>query len=313
MAGRLKGDIIMYNDTKTIYKKKLYTGIKSTGKKLYVELEINQEADTRTAQTTALKPITAYKTLSICGNNGQNREEIADIKNYKELFITEQDLQTIINIWDQWHLNDLKAGTVNQQAFIDEWKKNNRYDLTAVCEALKEIGLYEDNGYKYGHGWLVDPLPEEVIREITSIFEKYNKTEHTEQETNKATFKQFEIKASYKGNKKAEWSQDNFNNHMVTVTNLETKEKIRFEFWASIAYPVLKTEYDILNAFYCFVSDAVSGNYSFEQFCSEFGYDTDSRQAEKIYRKCIKQYDRLSKIFDGDIYEFANELQEVVE
>ena len=61
----MKGDIIMYNDTKTIYKKKLYTGIKNTGKKLYVELEINQEADTRTAQTTALKPITAYKTLSI--------------------------------------------------------------------------------------------------------------------------------------------------------------------------------------------------------------------------------------------------------
>ncbi len=301
----------MYNDTKTIYQKKLYTGITNKGKKMYVELTINQEADTRTAQTTTLQPITAYKSLLIVGTGG--REETADIKNYKELFITEQDLKTITDIWQKWHLNDTKAGTVKQQAFIDEWKTNNSYDYTAACEALKEAGLYEDNGYKYGHSWLVDPLPEEVIKEITDIFEKYNKVEHTEQETNKATFKQFEIKASYKGNKKAEWSQDNFNNHMITVTNLETKEKIRFEFWASIAHPMLKTEHDILNAFYCFVSDAISGNYSFDEFCSEFGYDTDSRQAEKIYRKCIKQYDRLSKIFDGDIYDFANELQEVAE
>lgn len=104
----------MYNNAKTIYKKKLYTGIKNTGKKLYVELEIYQESETRVAQTTTLKSITAYKSLSICGNGGQNREEVSDINNYKELFITEQDLQTIINIWDQWHLNDLKAGTVKQ-------------------------------------------------------------------------------------------------------------------------------------------------------------------------------------------------------
>ncbi len=303
----------MYNDTKTIYQKKLYTGITNKGKKMYVELTINQEADTRAAQTTTLKPITAYKSLSMVGTSGQNREETADIKNYKELFITEQDLKTITDIWQKWHLNDTKAGTVKQQAFIDEWKKNNSYDYTAVCEALKEAGLYEDNGYKYGHSWLVNPLPEEIIKEITDIFEKYNKVEHTEQETNKATFKQFEIKASYKGNKKADWSQDNFNNHMITVTNLETKQKIRFEFWASIAHPMLKTEHDILNAFYCFVSDAISGNYSFEEFCSDFGYDTDNRQAEKIYRKCIKQYDRLSKIYDGDIYDLANELQEVAE
>lgn len=126
---------------------------------------------------------------------------------------------------------------------------------------------------------------------------------------NKATFKNFEVKASYKGNKKAEWG-DNFNNHMVKVTNLETKQSITFEFWASISNPELSTEYDVLNAFHCFVSDAIAGQETFENFCSEFGYDADSRQAEKIHRKCKKQFSKLEKIYDGDIYDLLNELSE---
>lgn len=129
-----------------------------------------------------------------------------------------------------------------------------------------------------------------------------------------ATYQQFLIKASYKGTKKAEWSDSryqNFNNHMITVTNTETGEKARFEFWASIAHPVLTKEYDILNAFYCFVSDAVSGSESFDYFCSEFGYNTDSRSAEKIYRKCKKQLEKLNKIYNGDLYELLGNLSEI--
>jgi len=290
----------MYNDTKTIYNKKLYVGIKNTGKKMYVELEINQEAETRTAQTTTHETISGYKTLSMCSNGGQNREEIADINNYKELFISESDLQTITAIWEKWHLNDMKAACIHQTAF------NCNLPKLATIETGKC-----PNGYKYGSSWLVEPLPEEVITQIISIFEKYNKPEHTEQKTNTATFKQFQVKASYKGTKKAEWSSDNFNNHMVTVTNTETSNKITFEFWASMTHPELNREYDILNAFYCFVTDAISGSYSFENFCSEFGYDTDSRTAEKIYRKCKKQLEKLNKIYDGDIYDLSNELQEV--
>lgn len=127
----------------------------------------------------------------------------------------------------------------------------------------------------------------------------------------KTSYKHFEIKASYKGTKKAEWSSDNFNNHMITVTNTETQQKITFEFWASIAHPELTTDYDVLNAFYCLVSDAISGEMSFDDFCSEFGYNNDSRTSEKIHRKCKKQLEKLKKIYDGDIYDLCNELQEV--
>lgn len=47
-------------------------------------------------------------------------------------------------------------------------------------------------------------------------------------------------------------------------------------------------------------SDAQSGEYLlFEDFASEFGYDTDSRAAEAIWRKCQDVRGRLQKFFSG--------------
>jgi hypothetical protein len=50
--------------------------------------------------------------------------------------------------------------------------------------------------------------------------------------------------------------------------------------------PELRSRYDILNALYCFVSDAVSGLDSFDEFCRNFGYDTDSREAYQTWQAC---------------------------
>lgn len=129
----------------------------------------------------------------------------------------------------------------------------------------------------------------------------------------KTTFKNFLINSTFKGDKVAPWSdkQQNYNNHTITVTNTDTKQKISFEFWGSIMKPEVKTEDELLYAFYCFVSDAVSGNYSFNEFCGEFGYDEDSRKAEKTWKACKKSLEKLNKIYNGDVYDLANELQEI--
>lgn len=131
--------------------------------------------------------------------------------------------------------------------------------------------------------------------------------------TVKATYKNFQIIAIFKGDK--EWNADNLhrnsNNWKVTVKNTETGEKAKFDFWSSIASPNLKTEYDILNAFYCFVSDAVSGDQPFEHFCGELGYDTDSINAKRTWKACKKSLEKLGGIYDGDIYDLVNELSEI--
>jgi len=282
----------MYNDTKTIYNKKLYVGLKNTGKKMYVELTIDPRI------------ITGYKTLSICGNGGQNIKEIADIKEYKELFIGEQDLQTIIKIWEKWHLNSLKAGCIH----MDKPEEGKSWDHAEWERLTKQC----PNDYKYGSKWLVEELPENIITEIINIFEKYTNEKHIDSVTDKVIFKNFQVKVNFRGDKLSGWDKNNRNNYLITVTNKETKQRITFEFWASITNPELEKEYDILNAFYCFVSDAVSGSESFEDFCSNLGYDEDSRTAEKIYKACQRSLTKLEKIYDGDIYDLVNELQEVV-
>lgn len=123
-----------------------------------------------------------------------------------------------------------------------------------------------------------------------------------------ANFQDFSISAKYLGNKQAAWG-DNWNNHKITVKR--SGASVSFDFWASIAHPEIDSEYDVLNAFYCFVSDAISGAMPFEEFCSELGYDTDSRKAYQTWNACQAAHRKLRKIYSGDIYELANELQEI--
>lgn len=48
---------------------------------------------------------------------------------------------------------------------------------------------------------------------------------------------------------------------------------------------------------------------TFEDFCSEFGYDTDSRSAEKIYKSVVDEYKNLCTIFTEDEIETLCEIQ----
>ena len=43
----------------------------------------------------------------------------------------------------------------------------------------------------------------------------------------------------------------------------------------------------------CLVNDAISGEMSFNDFCSEFGYDMDSRSAKKTWRNCVKMAPKM--------------------
>lgn len=48
---------------------------------------------------------------------------------------------------------------------------------------------------------------------------------------------------------------------------------------------------------------------TFEDFCSEFGYDEDSRTAERIYIAVIKEYKDLTRIFTEEQMEELIEIQ----
>ncbi len=62
------------------------------------------------------------------------------------------------------------------------------------------------------------------------------------------------------------------------------------------------TAYDVLS---CLTKNDVG---TFEQFCWEFGYDTDSRRAERTYKACKKEYANVTRVFGNCI----DELMEIV-
>lgn len=130
----------------------------------------------------------------------------------------------------------------------------------------------------------------------------------------KATFKNFTISTGKRTFKPSSWDKRNTNSYTVTVRNTETGSRTSFDFWCSIARPTFCTEYDVLNAFYCFVSDAGCGADSFTDFCRNLGYDSDSITALKTWKACkrsLAKFLRVSGFSDDELYDFANELQEI--
>ena len=83
-------------------------------------------------------------------------------------------VKSFLDIWDRWHLNNLNAGSKVQE----EWLRNNPipYEEYAYPESyykvasakLAEANLNPDpEGYKYGHAWKMEELPQTVHARLT--------------------------------------------------------------------------------------------------------------------------------------------------
>lgn len=133
------------------------------------------------------------------------------------------------------------------------------------------------------------------------------------------TYKNFKISANFQGcETNTAWGDNGLRNkYFVYVTNTDNGEKTRFTFWDSLDNTqrgVVLDGDDLLSAFYCFVSDVCNGLYSFSDFCGEFGYDEDSRSAERIYNACKRAYKsfiRVSGFDESGLYDFVNDLREI--
>lgn len=65
-------------------------------------------------------------------------------------------LRNLLDIWDRWHLNDLRAECVHQRA-IALYLHKTPHEVFSIGEACPYCG------YQYGHAWLYEPLPESVV------------------------------------------------------------------------------------------------------------------------------------------------------
>lgn len=70
-------------------------------------------------------------------------------------------------------------------------------------------------------------------------------------------------------------------------------------------YAVTPTQASVL---YCLLSDAQCGDDTFDDFCSNLGYDTDSRKALETYLACQETNTKLNKFFSRETISTLQEL-----
>lgn len=81
------------------------------------------------------------------------------------------------DIWDKWHLNDMKAGSPAQQAWLAANPISDRLNhYKKACHGLADAGLNPDPGYlhngkpyRYGSAWLREEVPAEVLDFLRSL------------------------------------------------------------------------------------------------------------------------------------------------
>jgi len=111
--------------------------------------------------------------IHICGqcldDINKHRKELRDTKLW----------DTIYRLWKEYHLNDMHAGTKEQEAEVNKYLEETGkvYDYIDVCNHLKDVGLYEvqvnGNPYRYGSSWLYWEIPEDDLNLIKSIITIY--------------------------------------------------------------------------------------------------------------------------------------------
>jgi hypothetical protein len=78
--------------------------------------------------------------------------------------------------------------------------------------------------------------------------------------------------------------------------------------WVAQAEPQAPNPADVLH---CALSDAEACGRSFQSWCGDYGYDTDSRKAFATYEACQREGDKLRGFFSREeLARFATELQD---
>jgi hypothetical protein len=127
-------------------------------------VEIRIEEKTGEFTTTSHELVSSLTRVSISGHGyykGQKRngdwsfggqcvDELEKIRTTESL--TMREIVRLIDIWNEWHLNDMQPGCEHQPAEFD-----------AVCP---------HSGYKYGTRWLVKVVPDDVLAELRNIGDK---------------------------------------------------------------------------------------------------------------------------------------------
>ena len=258
---------------------------------------------------------------SDCVTAGQCVDEIA------EAFPNDAKLQRMREIWDRWHLNDMKPGSPKQTAWLKAHDAEYRAALTAgkdgyqwTCEALAAAGLNPDKsyrydgpgaanirdegaGYPYGHAWIKEELPPEVVAEIMAWSDAPGSEPEDVQ-----PFEEFIKSRGLTAEVEETDSNPNWTDAHYGATHWKAtlklgKRRLTCHYSQGSAVQGMPTAGDVLRAI---VSDAaLVEDQSFEDFARNLGLSDDSIKAQRMFAECVKAAAKLRKFLGEADFQFA--------
>lgn len=78
-------------------------------------------------------------------------------------------LREFLEIWDRWHLNDLRAGSPAQEKYLRDNPSDKRREYEETLKMLTAAGLNPDNGYVYGSAWNTEKVSEKALRFLYNL------------------------------------------------------------------------------------------------------------------------------------------------
>lgn len=91
--------------------------------------------------------------------------------------------------------------------------------------------------------------------------------------------------------------------HPYKVVLRYKRRRLTAPFFMGSAHTREPSAADVLS---CLVSDTYAGEQSFEDFCSDMGYDLDSRKAESTWKACRSTAPRLRRFLGDDFDQVAD-------
>ena len=145
-------------------------GRTADGARVFVTVETSEQ--TGHSQTTHHDPISAWTRISITGeiiekyhheatSGGQITSALLKITDFAPGWNWGK-VRTLVRLWEQYHLNDMKAACAHQVRVGTTTSEN--LDLTPVCPVT---------GYRYGRAWLVLPEADTLagVARLRELFE----------------------------------------------------------------------------------------------------------------------------------------------
>tara|TARA_R110002012_G_scaffold312594_1_gene523488 strand:+ start:737 stop:1186 length:450 start_codon:yes stop_codon:yes gene_type:complete len=133
----------------------------------YAKIEMSLRKNNKDSYVFSVSGLAQYdKEIKDYCSGGQNLDTILQMYPENEL------VKEVYRLWKLYHLNDMNAGTIEQEQHLKSLGKYQDYDW--ACEELKKVNLYEiplEQGitYKYGSAWLLREIPKNDLDKIKRI------------------------------------------------------------------------------------------------------------------------------------------------